>query len=117
MHQKVWFPKRFSQIDRNLTYRKISKSDSRLSFFFFPPLAVLHVSHIISPRTHTETPRCPLTPMDALYMVRKSFILFYMANYHQVILFLVCIKVSHRRTCKFYYLYRTYLVNSTRPCH
>ena len=101
MHQKVWFSKKIlTEINHILTYKKDS-----IMFFFFPSLSVLHVGHTIYPRTPNDTPRRPLAPQDALYMVRKSFILFYVINYHEFITFLLCIKVSHRRTYKFYNSY------------
>ena len=76
MHQKVlFFPK---DSDRNQAYINLQKDFYKLKliiFFFFPPLAVLHVGHTIYPRTPIDTPRCPFTPQDALNIVRKSFIL------------------------------------------
>ena len=73
--------------------------------FLFPPLTVLHVGHTIYLRTPINTPIRPFAPQDALYMVRKPFILFYIINYHEVITFLLCITLSHRNTCKFYNSY------------
>ena len=100
MHQKVWFSQTIlREINCILTYRKISKSEHRFSFF--PPLVVLYVCHTIYPRTPIDTSRRPLTPQDAFFKV----IVFYMINYQEVITFLVCIKVSHRRTYKFYNSY------------
>ena len=117
--ESLVFPK---NSDRNQLYFNLQKDfrkQKRIIFFFFPPLAVLHIGHTIYSRTPIDTARRPLTPQDALCMVRKSFILFYMINYHEFITFLLCIIVSHRRTYKFYNLYWTYmyLINSTRPCH
>ena len=71
---------------RNQSYFKLQKDFQKrksIIFFFFPPLAVLHVSHTFYPMTPIDTPRCLSTPQDALYMVRKSFILFYMINYQE----------------------------------
>ena len=87
--------------DRNQSYFNLQKDfQKRKLIIFFPPLAVLHVRHTtcIYPRTPIDTPRRPLTPKGALCMVTKSYILFYMTNYHFIITFLVCITVSHRRT-------------------
>ena len=82
------FPK---NSDRNQSYFNLQKDFQRRKLiysFFFPPLAVLQVGHTIYPRTPIETPRHPFTPQDAFYMVRKSFILFYMISYHEFITFL-----------------------------
>ena len=104
--------------DRNQWYFNLQKDFQRLKLIFlFLPLAVFHVGHTIYPKTPIDNSRCPFTPQDALYMVRKSFILFYMINWHKVITFLLCITVFHRRAYKFHNSYWTYLVNSTSPCH
>ena len=106
MYQKVWFSKLIlAEINLKFHLKKDFQKRKLIIFFFFPPLAVLHVRHIIYPRTPMDTPRRIFTPQDALYMVRKSFILFYMINYHDVITFLVCITVFHTRTYKFYNSY------------
>ena len=106
MHKKFWFaPKNF---DRNQWYFILQKDFQRrklIIFFFFPPLTVLQVGHTVYLRTPIDTSRCPLTPQDALCIVKKSFILFYLINYHEVRTFVVCITVSHRRTYKFYNSY------------
>ena len=60
-------------------------------------MVVSHVVGTIYPRTATDIPRCPLTPKDTLYMVRKSFILFYKINYHEVIPSLVYVTVEHAK--------------------
>ena len=118
MHQKVWFSKKNSEIDRILNYRKISKSESCVPFFSPTFCSVVsHVGHTIYPWTPTDSQGCPMNPQGTLHMVRKSFILFYMINYHEVIPFLVYISVSHSRRCKFYNSYSTYRVNSTSPYH
>ena len=98
--ESLVFPK---NSDRNQSFFNLQEDFQKrklIIFFFFLPLAVLYVSHTIYPRTPIDTPRRPLTPQDAIYMVRKPFILFCMINYHEVITFLVYITVFHRRTYK-----------------
>ena len=118
MHQKVWFsPKILSEINEILTYWKISKSECWLSFSFSHHWQFYMSVILFTPGHPLAHPTRPLTPQDALYMIRNSFILFYMINYHEVITFLLCVTVSHRRTYKFYNSYWTYPVNSTSPWH
>ena len=106
---------------RNHSYFNLLKDFQKrklFNFYFFPPLAVSHVGRTYYPKTPIDTPGSPLTPQDGLYMVRKSFNLFYMINYHEVIPFLVYITVSNSRRCKFYNLNWTYIVNvPTVHCH
>ena len=102
--RKSGFPKKkMSEIDHIfLPYRKISKSES---CFYFPPMAVPHVRINFYPKTPIDTLGRPLTPEDTLCIVKKSFILFFMIYYHEVIPFLVYITVSHSRRCTFYNSY------------
>ena len=117
MHQKVWFSQIIlSKIDRILTWRKIYKSESCLSFSFSPTGGVTCQLYYLPQDTHWHPGRS-LTPQDAQYMARKSFILFYMINYHEVIPFLVYLTVSHSKRCKFYSSYWTCIVNSMSLCH
>ena len=113
MHQKLWVFQKKIQTEIKSFFNLQKDFQKRKLIIFFPPLTLLHVCHTIYPRTPIDI-RHSLTSQDALYMVRKSFNLFYMINYHEIITLLVCITVSHRRTYKFYYPF--YLVNSTSPC-
>ena len=80
-------------------------------------MVVPRVGLTFYPKTPIDFPGHPFTPQETLYIVRKSFILFSMINYHDVISFLVYITFSCSRRCKFYNSYWTYIVNSTSPCH
>ena len=86
--------------NRNRSYFNLHENFQKrklIIFFFFPPLVVLSI--ILFTPGH---PKMPFNTKDALNTVRKSFILVYMTNYYEVITFLICIVVYHRRTCKFY---------------
>ena len=80
MHQSLVFPKNSHRNQLYFNLQKDFQKQKLIIFFFFPLLAVLHVGHTIYPRTPIDTPRHPFTSQDTLYMVRKSFILFYMIN-------------------------------------
>ena len=70
IHQKVWFSQKIlTEINSVLTYRKISESESLLSFS--NPATGSVTCHTIYPRTPIDTPRSRFTPQDGLYMVRK----------------------------------------------
>ena len=67
-------------------------------------------------------PRCPgvlylHTVPGLIKMVRKSFILFYMINYHKIYTFLVCTLFYHSRRCISYNLYGIFPVLSMSQCH